>query len=108
MSYGSKGMGLAEYGPYWRHVRKLCTQHLLCPSKVEAFAPLRGEEIGLLVQAVKKAGEEGQVVDLSEKTYALNEDITYRVVLGCKRADMFDLKGIIKETVLALSGIPFS
>lgn len=96
-------MGLAEYGPYWRHTRKLCTLQLLCPSKVEALAPLRREEIGLLLQTLKKAGEEGQVVDLSEMIYEMNEDITYRMVLGCKRDDRFDLKGIIHETVLALA-----
>ncbi|CAL9031579.1 unnamed protein product [Prunus brigantina] len=25
--YGSKDMAFCEYGPYWRHIRKLCTQH---------------------------------------------------------------------------------
>ena len=70
---------------------------------MEAFAPLRREEIGLLVQSLKVAAEAGEVVDLSEKVGELVMGITYRMVLGRKNNDMFDLKGIIEE-VLFLAG----
>ncbi|CAN6584932.1 unnamed protein product [Malus baccata var. baccata] len=103
MSYGTKAMGFSEYGPYWRHVRKLCTLQLLSPSRIEAFAPLRREEVGLLMQSLKVAAEAGEVVDLSEKVGELVVGITYRMVLGRKNNDMFDLKGIIEE-VMFLSG----
>ncbi|QCD92152.1 ferulate-5-hydroxylase [Vigna unguiculata] len=43
LSYGGKGMVFTEYGPYWRHVRKLCTTQLLSASKVEMLGPLRRE-----------------------------------------------------------------
>ncbi|CAN6584935.1 unnamed protein product [Malus baccata var. baccata] len=103
MSYDTKAMAFSEYGPYWRHVRKLCTLQLLSPSRIEAFAPLRREEVGLLVQSLKVATEAGEVVDLSEKVGELVVGITYRMVLGRKNNDMFDLKGIIEE-VMFLSG----
>ncbi|BBH04098.1 hypothetical protein Prudu_015147 [Prunus dulcis] len=93
-------MGFSEYGPYWRHIRKLCTLQLLCPSKIEVFAPLRREEVGLLVESLKKAAAEGQAVDLSEKVGELIEGITYRMVLGSKNDDTFDVKGIIEEIIL--------
>ncbi|PQQ11203.1 cytochrome P450 CYP736A12 [Prunus yedoensis var. nudiflora] len=99
MSYGTKGMAFTEYGPYWRHIRKLCTLQLLCPSKIEAFAPLRREEVGLFVRSLKKAAAAGEVVDLSEKVGGLVEDITYRMVLGRKNDDMFNLKGTVEETL---------
>ncbi|XP_021810752.1 cytochrome P450 CYP736A12-like [Prunus avium] len=99
MSYGTKGMAFTEYGPYWRHIRKLCTLQLLCPSKIEGFAPLRWEEVGLFVRSLKKAAAAGEVVDLSEKVGGLVEDITYRMVLGRKNDDMFDLKGTVEETL---------
>ncbi|TQD90617.1 hypothetical protein C1H46_023764 [Malus baccata] len=107
ISYGAKGIAFTEYGPYWRHVRKLCTMQLLCPSKIEDFAPLRREEVGLLVQSLKKASEAGEVVNLSEKVGELVEDITYRMVLGSKSDDMFDIKTIIRDvmSVLALFNI---
>ncbi|KAM1295921.1 hypothetical protein ACFX13_016084 [Malus domestica] len=103
MSYDTKAMAFSEYGPYWRHVRKLCTLQLLSPLRIEAFAPLRREEVGLLVQSLKVAAEAGEVVDLSEKVGELVVGITYRMVLGRKNNDMFDLKGIIEE-VMFLSG----
>nr|AAL66194.1 cytochrome P450 [Pyrus communis] len=99
MAYGTKAMAFTEYGPYWRHIRKLCTLQLLCPSKIESFAPLRREEVGLLVQSLKVAAEAGEVVDFSEKVGELVEGITYRMVLGRKNDDMFDLKGIIEEAL---------
>ncbi|KAK9926265.1 hypothetical protein M0R45_023506 [Rubus argutus] len=100
MAYGTMGLAFGKYGPYWRNVRKLCTLQLLCPSKIEDFAPLRREEIGLLVQSVKKAGEEGRVVDISDKIYGVVEDITYRMILGCKKdEDRFGLKEIIEEAL---------
>ncbi|KAI5330408.1 hypothetical protein L3X38_029806 [Prunus dulcis] len=98
-------MGFSEYGPYWRHIRKLCTLQLLCPSKIEAFAPLRREEVGLLVESLKKAAAEGQRVDLSEKVGELIEGITYRMVLGSKNDDTYDVKGIIEEIILLTGAV---
>ncbi|XP_062029082.1 cytochrome P450 CYP736A12-like isoform X1 [Rosa rugosa] len=101
LAYGTMGLAFTEYGPYWRHVRKLCTLELFCPSKAEAFAPLRREEIGLLVQSLKKAGEGGEVVDVSDKVYGVGEDITYRMILGCTKDDArFGLKEIVHEISL--------
>ncbi|CAN6577950.1 unnamed protein product [Malus baccata var. baccata] len=91
-----QAMAFSEYGPYWRHIRKLCTLQLLCPSKIEASAPLRREEVGLLV------------VDLSEKVGELVEGITYRMVLGRKKDDMFDLKGIMEECMFLIGAFNIS
>ncbi|CAN6714289.1 unnamed protein product [Malus baccata var. baccata] len=108
LSYGTKAMAFSEYGPYWRHIRKLCTLQLLCPSKIEASAPLRREEVGLLVQSLKVAAETNEVVDLSEKVGELVEGITYRMVLGRKKDDMFDLKGIIEESMFLIGAFNIS
>ncbi|KAI5435180.1 hypothetical protein KIW84_021849 [Lathyrus oleraceus] len=54
-SYGSKGLGFSEYGPYWRSA-----------SKVEMFAPIRKQELSVLVKSLEKAGLVGEVVDVSE------------------------------------------
>ena len=55
--YGAKDMAIADYGPYWRSVRKLSTIQLFTLSKVKGFAPMRREELGLLVDKLKKADE---------------------------------------------------
>ncbi|XLR24387.1 cytochrome P450 CYP736A12 [Arachis ipaensis] len=102
-SYGYKGMIFAEYGPYWRNMRKVCTLQLLSASKVESFAPLRKLELGKAVKTVAKAAEDGKVVNLSEVVHSVMEDVVYKMVLGCNKDDKFDLKGLIHE-MLILAG----
>ncbi|PRQ16512.1 putative costunolide synthase [Rosa chinensis] len=80
--YDTKSMAaFSEYGPYWSHVRKLCMQQHFCPATMEGFTPLRKEEL-----------------ERCENIRVMKEDITYKMVLGCKRDDRFDLKAVIEET----------
>ncbi|XP_028792309.1 cytochrome P450 CYP736A12-like [Neltuma alba] len=95
----NKGVVFAEYGPYWRHVRKLCTIHLLSASRVEMFAPLRKEEVGVTVKSLERAAAAREVVDISEMVGELIENIIYRMVLGRAKDDRFNLKGLIKEAM---------
>lgn len=99
LSRGAKGLVFAEYGPYWRYVRKLCTLKLLSASKVEMFAPLRKEEVEAAVKSVERASAAREVMDLSEVVGELIENIMYRMILGRAKDDRFDLKGLINETM---------
>jgi hypothetical protein len=108
MGYNTKVMAFSAYGPYWRHVRKLCTLQLLCPTKIEFFKPLRWEEVGVLVRKLRKAAEEGGVVDVSEKIGTMIEDITYRMVLGRNKDDRFDLKAILDEGIFLIGAFNIS
>ncbi|CAN6584930.1 unnamed protein product [Malus baccata var. baccata] len=87
LSYRQKGMALTDYGPYWR----------------QYFSPLRREEVGLLVQSLKKAVNVGEVVDMSNKVGGLVESIIYMMILGSKKDDLFDVKGIVEE-IMSLIG----
>ncbi|PIA63580.1 hypothetical protein AQUCO_00201136v1 [Aquilegia coerulea] len=58
MSYGSKGIVSAEYGPYWRNIRKLCIVHLLSVSKVDSFRPIRKEELRHLIKDLREAAKD--------------------------------------------------
>ncbi|XP_028792308.1 uncharacterized protein LOC114748121 [Neltuma alba] len=100
---GVRGVAFAEYGPYWRYVRKLCTLHLLSASRVEMFAPLRKEEVGATVKRLERAAAAGEVVDVSEKVGELLENMMYRMVLGRRKDDRFQLRGLMNE-VLNLVG----
>ena len=102
-TYGAEGVAFAEYGSYWRNVRKLCTIHLLSASKVESFAPLRREELRLLVNSIKKAAVAREIVDLSQKVREFVEDIACKMILGRNKDDRFDLKAILQET-MSISG----
>ncbi|AES98625.2 putative costunolide synthase [Medicago truncatula] len=97
MSYGSKGLPFSEYGPYWRSMRKFCTLKLLSASKVEKSGPIRKEELGVLVNTLKKASLVGEVVNVSEIVENLIEDIVYKMILGRGKYEQFDLKKMIKD-----------
>jgi len=99
LSYGNKGMAFSEYSAYWRHVRKVCTVQLLSVSKVEIFAPLRREELRVLVKSLKNSAELGEVVDLSNLLGELMENIVFKMVLGRAKDDRFDLKFLIEEVM---------
>ncbi|KAK2991405.1 hypothetical protein RJ640_010869, partial [Escallonia rubra] len=99
LSYGAKGMAFTEYGPYWRNVRKFCTLELLTTMKIDSFAGMRREELGLLVKWLKDAAVAREVVDVSEKVAGLIEDMTYKMLFGRSKDERFDLKGTIQEAM---------
>ncbi|XP_072950235.1 cytochrome P450 71AP13-like [Typha angustifolia] len=51
--YNCTDVVFAPYGPYWRHVRKLCILELLSAKRVESFAPGRAVEVSRMVERVK-------------------------------------------------------
>ncbi|KAK9114852.1 hypothetical protein Syun_021649 [Stephania yunnanensis] len=59
ISYGNKGVAFAEYGPYWRHMRKLCTLELLTNAKIEMFEEMRRGEVCGVVEEIKGVGRAG-------------------------------------------------
>lgn len=103
-----RGLVWTEYGPYWRYVRKLCTLHLLSASRVDMFAPLRREEMGVTVKALEISAAAREEVDVSEVVGELVENITYRMVLGCVKDDRFDLKRLIKEAFSLVGAFNFA
>ncbi|KAK2655921.1 hypothetical protein Ddye_008973 [Dipteronia dyeriana] len=109
ISYDQKNFSFAQYGSYWRTVRKLCTLELLSNLKINAFKSIRKEELDLLIDYVQEAASSCTAVDLSAKLGALSADVTCRMVFGKKYLDKeFDERGfkaLIQEG-MALAAIP--
>jgi len=102
-TYGPESVAFAEYGAYWRGVRKVCTTHLLSASKVERFGPLRKKEVEAMVERLREAAAAREVVDLSERVGEVLRDMACKMVLGRNQDERFDLKGILLET-MSVSG----
>ncbi|PIA39698.1 hypothetical protein AQUCO_02600266v1 [Aquilegia coerulea] len=96
LSYGQKNLGFAQYGPYWRSIRKLCTIELLSSSKIELFKPLRREALFNCVKAMKNASESRSVVDVTVKIESVIEDSTYRMICGSKD-ERFNIMPSLRE-----------
>ncbi|KAF8378472.1 hypothetical protein HHK36_029813 [Tetracentron sinense] len=99
LSYGRKGLAFAEYGPYWRNIRKLCTLRLLSSSKIDSFKGMRREEVALLIQSLKDAAKDRAVVDISAKVGNLIEDMTHRMLFGHSRDEGCEFKPVIQEAL---------
>ncbi|KAF7825642.1 cytochrome P450 CYP736A12-like [Senna tora] len=104
-SYGFKGIAFAEYGPYWRHVRKLCTSQLLSSSKVEMFGGLRKRVMGSVVKSLEKASASREIVNLSEVLHKLTEDLVFKMTFGSdsNKDDAFNYMELVQEG-MALAG----
>ncbi|PQQ04873.1 cytochrome P450 CYP736A12-like [Prunus yedoensis var. nudiflora] len=110
ISFGQRNLSFAEYGPYWRDTRKMCTLELLSTHKINSFKSMRREEVALCVESIRDAAYKGRVaVDLSDIVSSLSVDMSCRMVLGKKyRDEDFDERGfrsVIKEAV-QLAGAP--
>ncbi|KAH7520679.1 hypothetical protein FEM48_Zijuj08G0170800 [Ziziphus jujuba var. spinosa] len=109
ISYNQKSMAFAEYGSYWRDVRKMCTLELLSNVKINSFRAMRKEEVGLFIDSLRKSARDRVAVDLSAKVSSLSADMSCRMVFGKKFADSeFDERGfkaVIQEG-MQLSAAP--
>ena len=105
LSYGNKAMAFTQYGEYWRHMRKMCTLHLLTPAKVASFEGLRTAEIEKAVRHLMKSAVAREVVDVEERVGELIEGILFKMVVGKGKEEdkRYDLKGVVEETA-ALAG----
>ncbi|KAI5582347.1 hypothetical protein BDE02_07G080200 [Populus trichocarpa] len=109
ISYGQKGMAFAQYGSYWRNMRKMCTVELLSSLKITSFKPMRMEEFDLLIKYIQEAAQERVAVDLSAKVSSLSADMSCRMVFGKKYLDEdLDERGFksVMQEVMHLSAAP--
>ncbi|MCE5166407.1 hypothetical protein HAX54_018945 [Datura stramonium] len=109
LAYGQKNLIFAKYGAYWRNMRKLCTVHLLSNHKINSLQSMRNQEVGLLIESLKKEAHDRTTVDLSAKITSLNANLTCLMVFGKKYMDEdLDKRGFkaVVQDVVHLSATP--
>ncbi|GLJ22391.1 hypothetical protein SUGI_0421480 [Cryptomeria japonica] len=85
IGYDFQDVVLSPYGPYWRHMRKLCVVGLLNTKRIESFRCVREEEAHLLVRSVWEMSRQGRKpVNLTKmfSSYALAT--MWRILSGNK------------------------
>ncbi|CAI9754382.1 unnamed protein product [Fraxinus pennsylvanica] len=82
--YGSKDIGFAPYGEYWRQVRSICVLQLLSNKRVQSFRPVREEETTLMVEKIRQSRASSSSINLTDLLVSLTNDIVCRVALGRK------------------------
>lgn len=79
LTYDRADMAFANYGPFWRQMRKICVMKLFSRKRAESWASVR-EEVEGTVRTV--AAKTGSSVNLGELVFALTRSITFKAAFG--------------------------
>ncbi|KAL7122287.1 hypothetical protein ACP275_01G035900 [Erythranthe tilingii] len=111
MSYNCTSVAFAEYGDYWKQLRKICTLELLSMKRVSSFRSIREEAFLDLARwlLLAAACEEGggaapPPVNLTEKLYSCAYSLVSRATVGNKSEVNERLLPILKEAVELAAG----
>ncbi|XP_057806894.1 cytochrome P450 84A1-like [Salvia miltiorrhiza] len=95
LTYDRADMAFANYGPFWRQMRKLCVMKLFSRKRAESWDSVR-DEVDHMVRAV--AGSAGQPVNIGELVFGLTRNIVYRAAFGSSSHEGQDeFIGILQE-----------
>lgn len=79
LTYDRMDMAFADYGPFWRQMRKLCVMKLFSRRRAESWNSAR-EEVDSMVKFT--AMNSGSLVNIGELVFGLTHDIIYRAAFG--------------------------
>ena len=85
--YQCQDITFTQYGEYWRQARKVCALELFSVKRVDSFQYVRDEEVGGLMDKIRKACVGGEAVNLSQLFLQTSNNIVSRCVLGEKFED---------------------
>ncbi|KAI9180349.1 hypothetical protein LWI28_003825 [Acer negundo] len=79
LTYDRADMAFADYGPFWRQMRKIFVMKLFSRRRAESWASVR-EEVDSTVQSVMK--QIGVPVKIGELVFSMTRKITYKAAFG--------------------------
>lgn len=104
--YNSSDVGFSPYGHHWRHLKKMCTLHLLSMKRVRSYQSIREAEVGKFVRDIST--NSGCAINLGERIHSMIYAITTRAAFGDKCKDREGFVSIVKEIVKAATGFSVS
>ena len=79
LSYDGADMAFANYGPFWRQMRKICVIKLFSRKRLESWVSVR-DEINMMVQTI--VAKTGSPINLSKLALSLTSHIIYKAAFG--------------------------
>ncbi|XP_008236853.1 PREDICTED: cytochrome P450 84A1-like [Prunus mume] len=79
LTYDRADMAFANYGPFWRRMRKICVINLFSRKRAESWNSVR-EEVDEMVRHV--ATKTSSPVNIGQLVFTLTKNITYRAAFG--------------------------
>ncbi|OEL32756.1 Cytochrome P450 84A1 [Dichanthelium oligosanthes] len=95
VSYDLADMAFAHYGPFWRHMRKLCVMKLFSRGRDLSWRAVR-TEVDDLIKSL--AEQKGTVANVGELVFMLSTNMTLRAAFGARsQEDEEEFVAIIRE-----------
>ncbi|XP_057817265.1 cytochrome P450 750A1 [Cryptomeria japonica] len=106
VAYGEIDPGLAPYGPYWRHMRKISVMQLLSAKRVDSFASLREEEVATGVRSIWEKSRHGKLpVNLTAAISSIISGIMWGILAGTNSGGYSDLVGSGDELTMMINEV---
>ncbi|OEL27999.1 Cytochrome P450 71A1 [Dichanthelium oligosanthes] len=114
LTYGFQDLVFAPHGEHWRHVRRLCSAHVLSAARSHGYNGMREREVAALAQTIRgqaSSSSSAGVVDVSKALYGFANGVICRAVSGTgrlsreeegRRSELF--RELIEENTALLGG----
>ncbi|KAK3035143.1 hypothetical protein RJ639_032816 [Escallonia herrerae] len=72
----------ADYGAYWRFIKRICMTQLLSAPQLNRFTDIRTEEIMKLLKVVLKCSEGNEACDMSAALMSTTNNVIFRMTMS--------------------------
>ncbi|KAK4272563.1 hypothetical protein QN277_021102 [Acacia crassicarpa] len=97
LSYGQKGFLFADYGLYWKFMKKLCMSQLLGGRTLDILLPVRRAETLRFLGVLLRKGKAGEAIDVGHELLTLANGIISRMIMSrCSSGNDEEAQGIRK------------
>ncbi|PQM42000.1 cytochrome P450 705A5-like [Prunus yedoensis var. nudiflora] len=105
LPYGNSGFFGAEYGDYWKFMKKICMTELFAPRQLERSRNTRHVEIGKACKKLIESAENKEVVDLGGELMKLTNNSTCKMVMSTSCSENGDEAARIREMMMRTLGL---
>ncbi|KAK3008469.1 hypothetical protein RJ639_015276 [Escallonia herrerae] len=87
----------AEYGAYWRFLKKICMTELLSPQQLNRFADIRKEEFVKLLEVVLRSAKKNEAFDVGAELMSMTNNVVCRMTMSTRCSEGSDESKKIRE-----------
>ncbi|KAK3003727.1 hypothetical protein RJ639_019454 [Escallonia herrerae] len=87
----------AEYGAYWRFLKKICMTELLSAQQLNRFADIRKEEFVKLLEVVLRSAKKNEAFDVGAELMSMTNNVVCRMTMSTRCSEGSDDSKKIRE-----------
>lgn len=82
LTYGGADFAFANYGPYWKFMKKICMTELLGGPTLDQFRPVKQEEIRRFLSLMLENAKASDAIDVGRELNRLINNVISRMTMG--------------------------